>query len=455
MWGTTMLHFTVTDAAGPTDGYLYAATGWYLVSERPTLIVWRGTISEGRLTGHTVTQHALGTFDLVQRQGTVDEYRDFVDGALHMRMWFDTPVDAVSPWDDIAAEAREGVLFRGNRYANTVTGDVGRDLLQTFGGDDRLDGWTAPDRMEGGTGDDTYRVRDARDLTVEEPGEGNDSVHASVSHALQDNVETLLLLGGAALNGAGNRLDNGLTGNTGANVLSGGLGDDRLAGAAGNDTLRGGWGADRLNGGDGTDRLEGGPGNDTYIVTGDVVVEAAGAGIDQVQTAASYTLPAEVENLTLTGTAATTGIGNGLGNVLRGNAAANTLSGGAGADALDGGAGSDRLIGGIGRDLLTAGEDADTFVFRTAAEAGLGLQRDVLADFAPGDRIDLAAIDACTVAAGNQAFTYIGDAAFSGTATELRALAGLIEADTDGDGAADLQITLATPYVPEAGDFYL
>jgi Ca2+-binding RTX toxin-like protein len=64
-----------------------------------------------------------------------------------------------------------------------------------------------------------------------------------------------------------------------------------------------GAGNDTLNGGAGVDTLVGGAGNDTYVVdnAGDVVTEVASGGSDTVQAAVTYTLGAEVENLTLTG----------------------------------------------------------------------------------------------------------------------------------------------------------
>ena len=73
----------------------------------------------------------------------------------------------------------------------------------------------------------------------------------------------------------------------------------------------------------------GGPGNDTYIVdnTGDLVTENDGEGMDAVQSSLTYTLAANVDNLTLTGAAAIDGIGNALDNVLTGNSAVNTLTG--------------------------------------------------------------------------------------------------------------------------------
>ena len=95
--------------------------------------------------------------------------------------------------------------------------------------------------------------------------------------------------------------------------------------------------------------LIGGAGNDTYVVdnAGDVVDETTGSGTDLVQAAASFDLSAgrlgDVENLTLTGTAAVNGTGNGLANTITGNGGANVIEGKGGADILDGGAGLDTV----------------------------------------------------------------------------------------------------------------
>jgi len=76
----------------------------------------------------------------------------------------------------------------------------------------------------------------------------------------------------------------------------------------------------------------GGAGDDIYGVdaAGDVVTEQAGEGSDLVQSSVTYTLGANVENLTLTGTGAINATGNALDNMLTGNSSANVLSGGAG-----------------------------------------------------------------------------------------------------------------------------
>jgi Ca2+-binding RTX toxin-like protein len=82
-------------------------------------------------------------------------------------------------------------------------------------------------------------------------------------------------------------------------------------------------------------------------------------GVDTVQSSLSYTLPAAVENLTLTGTEALSGTGNSLDNLLTGNSGANSLTGGAGDDTLDGGAGADLLVGGTGNDTYRVDNPGD------------------------------------------------------------------------------------------------
>jgi hypothetical protein len=94
-----------------------------------------------------------------------------------------------------------------------------------------------------------------------------------------------------------------------------------------------------------------------YVVDNalDVIVEEAGAGIDTVKSAVSWSLGADIENLTLTGSKAISATGNAIDNVLVGNAAGNVISGEAGDDRIDGGAGADTLIGGTGSDTYVLG----------------------------------------------------------------------------------------------------
>ena len=146
-----------------------------------------------------------------------------------------------------------------------------------------------------------------------------------------------------------------LTGDANANLLMGARYDDVLKGLAGDDWLVGDAGNDMLDGGTGADYMDGGFGNDTYLVDNafDWVVEAnASGGTDLVQSSVSFSLAANVENLTLTGATSINGYGNSLANVLQGNAAANLLVGGSGNDTLIGGNGNDTLYGGAGSDLF-------------------------------------------------------------------------------------------------------
>lgn len=299
-----------------------------------------------------------------------------------------------------------GVNGTGNAVNNIILGNSGAN---------RLDGAAGADTFAGGDGNDVYVVDNAGDVVIESAGQGIDRVEASISYALTSDVENLTLIGTGSINGTGNNLSNTLVGNSGANRLDGGVGADNLSGGAGNDTyvvddlsdvlteaasggtdtvessvtwtlanefenltltgalnlnatgnavanvLRGNAGNNKLNGGSGADTMIGGLGDDTYVVdvSTDVVMEAANEGIDTVETALTYTLGTNLENLTLTGTAAVNGTGNTGDNVLIGNSAINTLTGGAGNDRLDGLAGADKLIGGVGHDTYVVDNSAD------------------------------------------------------------------------------------------------
>ena len=204
----------------------------------------------------------------------------------------------------------------GNGWANILIGNDGKNLLDGGGG---------ADRMIGGKGDDIYVVASASDIVIELAGGGDDTVMSSVSRALGAEFERLHLLGSLNINGNGNAVANELLGNDGNNILNG------LGGA---------------------DSMAGGAGSDTYIVdiAGDTIVEAFNEGVDLVLSRVTLSLGSDIENLTLTGTAAIFGTGNDLGNVIIGNAAANSLAGGLGDDTLTGGGGADTLTGGDGDD---------------------------------------------------------------------------------------------------------
>lgn len=321
----------------------------------------------------------------------------------------------------------------GNAADNWLTGMYGSDSLFGGAGNDRLNGGAGEDCLDGGIGDDTYYLDSCGDRIFEELDEGVDTVVTSVYlQELPSNVENMILTKHAYFDAVGNYLSNKIFGNNYANNLFGLEGSDLLYGGRGGDCIFGGDDDDLLDGGAGTDSMTGGAGNDTYVVdaTTDVIVEAAGGGTDLVQSAVTLTLGTEVENLTLTGTAAINGTGNAVANRLIGNSAINTLSGGGGGDTLDGGAGND---------LLTGGAGADQFLFN-ASSAGT----DTITDFnqldGGADEFDVMEFQGLLVGS----FAYLGTGAFTGGSdnSEARVSGNQVLVDTDGNGVANFTITL-------------
>ncbi|MCW2922591.1 MAG: alkaline phosphatase, partial [Thermoleophilia bacterium] len=294
----------------------------------------------------------------------------------------------------------------GNALVNAITGNNGNNVL---------DGGAGADSMTGGGGDDTYIVDSTSDKAVEAAAGGTDTVEASATFTLGVEVENLVLTGAAAINGTGNSGNNRITGNGANNILNGGAGADTMVGGGGNDTyvvedpgdvvteaagagsdtvqssitytlgselenltLTGagaingtgnglgnsitGNGSDNIiDGGAGADTMAGGGGDDTFIVDdiGDSVSEGANAGTDSVQARVNFTLSANVENLTLTGTALT-GTGNTAANTITGNGLDNVLNGGSGADTMSGGLGNDTYVVDNVGDVLVEGTGAGT-----------------------------------------------------------------------------------------------
>jgi Ca2+-binding RTX toxin-like protein len=226
----------------------------------------------------------------------------------------------------------ENLTFIGTGGA-TLTGESHANRIEGASGNDIIDGGANADVMIGHAGDDTYYVDSLFDSVIEQPGEGNDTVHTALSYTLTDNVEKLFLTGTGPAAGTGNALDNEIHGNSGAN---------------------------RIDGLGGADRMIGGGGNDTYIVSnaGDMVVEAVGEGLDTIYATggSSYAMDANVERLLYTGLQSFTATGNDLDNYIFVQDLSIGLS-----HKLYGGAGNDTIISSaFGMDLVDGGEGADT-----------------------------------------------------------------------------------------------
>lgn len=328
--------------------------------------------------------------------------------------------------DYLGADQLLGSGIVADNYYDVLYGLGGNDYL-SFGLGDYIDGGAGTDQLRFDVGASTLGL--ALDFTTL-LYTGSDTIAATSITSVEDVGIVYGTLYGDAIYAWADATNTSLYGRDG---------DDTLVTGAGNDILDGGADADSLSGGGG---------NDYYYVdnVGDVIVEGASGGIDRTYSLITTALQANVENLTLNGSSTINGTGNALANELNGNSAGNMLSGLDGDDELDGFDGNDVLTGGVGRDTLSGGSGADEFVFNAGDIAGASWgATDQVTDFghAQGDIIDLSGIDAISGGADN-AFTFIGTAAFTGTAGELRYVivgtSTIAYGDTNGDGVADMAI---------------
>jgi Ca2+-binding RTX toxin-like protein len=247
-------------------------------------------------------------------------------------------------WHDLAGSTRIATNIVDARIAAViVNGTAGNDVyagsehagnqLNGLGGNDKLIGGAGSDIMDGGDGIDTASYeRSTAGVIVSlagGPGAGGDA--AGDTYA---NIENVI----------GSQHGDTITGNDAANYLWGLGGNDALIGGGGQDTL------------------EGGAGNDSYYVdASDVIVEAAGGGIDTVYTNGSINLAAmaNIENIVFTGAGPVNITGTADDNTLNGGAGGDGIDGGAGNDVLNGGDGNDSLYGGAGNDVLLGGNGFD------------------------------------------------------------------------------------------------
>jgi Ca2+-binding RTX toxin-like protein len=349
------------------------------------------------------------------------------------------------------------------------------------GGTDTLDfsGWNTPSVIDLNEGAFSSGGGIEKFLTLEEVNANRAALgFAARSQATYDFYESLkaqmgittglftdnisIAYGAVIENAIGGGGNDTITGNQVANLLVGGAGNDTINGGDGDDTIVGGVGQDIMDGGTGSDTVSyvGSSAKVTvnlannYVTGGDAFKDKilnfeniTGSSFDDTLSgnAGSNTINGGDGNDTISSANGDDTVnGDGGNDTIRGGGGNDTLNGGEGSDTLLGEAGNDTLDGGAGADTLTGGSNNDTFRFTV-----LDGSKDTITDFKTKiDKIDLSGLDAITGNANaNDHFTWIGGAAFSGTAGELRTFldGGVFSlgGDTDGDGLADFIVNLA------------
>jgi len=311
----------------------------------------------------------------------------------------------------------------GSQFADSLTGNDLDNLLVGADGDDVLSGGKGADTLNGGLGIDTASF-------------------ASAGGGVTARLLTGKVLGGAGKdslasieNLTGSTFKDELYGDSNDNILDGGNADDFLEGGEGNDSLIGGLGRDIASyvsalGGVSVSLSLAGPQN------------TLGAGVDLLSGIEDLT--GSAFNDTLTGDAGANRLTGGAGlDTLTGGEGLDTLFGGNGIDQLFGDGGNDVLQGGAGADILTGGTGKDRFIYLLASDSSR-TERDLITDLTATDTLDLSAIDANSLSAGDQAFVRVGSLtgvagqytlAYDGVSGQT-----LLSGDINGDGRVDLAI---------------
>lgn len=399
----------------PSVGTLVVSGGINTDTGLPNLVTMRAPIGSGVVNPLTTLVQA------VLESSPAGTTADDAAAAVAASLGISPSIDLLNTDVYSAAAAGDATALEAQKAAATVVALI---AATTDAGGSAGAGDQAIANLAGliGNGDNPIDLTD--EATIAQVLEGAvapdqvDSVASGVSDAAEQIAETTSLdqLSDAQADALtrGNDLDN---------VLIGGSHNDELFGFAGDDHLDGGAGADLLDGGADNDTVD-------YSASSAAVSINFASGKYSGGDAAGDML-ISIENVT----------GSAYADKLIGNQGANVLNGGAGGDTINGGGGADVLWGGAGSDL---------FVFKTPGEISTSSAHDVLMDFEAGgsssaiDHIDLSAIDAIAGSKKNDAFTFVGDHAFSGKAGELQVVTqngvGMVSGDVDGDGRADFTI---------------
>ena len=325
----------------------------------------------------------------------------------------------------------------GGLAADTLIGGDGADSMNGGDGADTISGGEGADKVLGGAGDDELIGGAGNDIL--DGGAGfNCAEYGTETTNLSINLKTRVATGRDADGTAAIGRDSLLS----IQEVCSGSGNDSLVAADTASQLEGGGGNDTMTGGLAADTLVGGTGDDTFVVNfiNDVITELLNGGSDTVISSITQAVLANnVENLTLTGTAAINATGNALANTLVGNAGNNKLDGGQGMDILAGGGGADLIFGGI--DTVK-----DVFRFNAVSDSTT-TARDKIYNFLSGtDKLDFSGIDANNLLNGDQAFSNnsIGKVPSNYSIWVMASGVDLIiSADTDGNASTiEFQVQL-------------
>jgi Ca2+-binding RTX toxin-like protein len=332
-------------------------------------------------------------------------------------------------------------------FGDTLTGSSGVNVLKGSGGNDTLSGLAGNDTLDGGSGDDILigglgvdTLDGGFDGTNDRASYVNATAFVTVNLATgvvtgADGADILLNIDGVI----GSAYDDTITGDANANVLEGLGGFDIINGGDGADTLLGGTSGDWLRGNEGNDILDGQAGSTDqtghYDDPGAVFVDLlAGFAIDGWGDTDTLISIEWISGASVYGS---------------------TLLGDNGANFIEAWYAQDVITGRGGADIMQGGGWSDRFVYLATTDAPLG---ETITDFVSGsgDLIDLSAIDTNAALAGDQAFVFIGTAAFTiGGGAQVRFSGTSVEADVDGNGVAEMLIAMTGVTAMAAADFVL
>ncbi|MEZ5754574.1 MAG: peroxidase family protein [Paracoccaceae bacterium] len=467
-------------ALNPDIGLIANADGSFTVQGIDRVDLWVGGLAEAKVNGGLVGStfwvviheqldrlQEGDRFYYVDRLENFDLYANFVEGqsfadivmrntglvGLDERIFEVSDEDGVAGVDQgdddtdadddgIGAGGDDGAATDNDEDGATDDGDAGAgtDDADTGGDDTGTDTDTGTD-----SGTDTGSDEEDDEEAGNGPGNGAGTGGGAGVPQTPPVVEGAVLMpgtgSGMVSGGAGADV---LVGGAEADALMGKAGDDILMGHGGDDVLTGGAGDDLLSGGQGTDVLMGEDGDDRFTFAADDGADMifGGAGIDTIDLSAI-----------LGGAAIDLGAATAIGTV-RISGVTDSL---VGIENVIGSQGADVIKASLSVNVLTGGDGEDVFVFTSAGAA----DGDVITDFQPGDRIDLAGIDARVGLNGNQSFTLAEQGAAGPGSLVIREVATadgvdtIIEGHTNDDDEADFSLTLRGAHNLDASSFGL